>query len=161
MYISNSDENFDPGDQMKWQNLNAEPCSIARTLSVIGDRWTVLILRECFQGICRFDQFEKRLGIPRAVLTERLKHLVGEGVLIRQQDPEHMRRHTYNLSDKGYDLRPVLLSMLGWGDKHKQDELPPKFVFHQKCGHEITPVFSCPNCNEELKAGEYEVRDRR
>jgi DNA-binding HxlR family transcriptional regulator len=119
-----------------------------------------LILRECFRDVSRFDQFEKRLRIPRAILTERLKHLVEEGVLIRQQDPDHARRFLYLLSDKGYDLRPVLLSLLGWGDKYKQENLPPKYVYHRKCGLEITPVYSCPECEEELRAGEYEVRDR-
>ena len=145
---------------MKWQNLDAEPCSIARTLAVIGERWTVLILRECFRDVTRFDQFEKRLGIPRALLAERLKSLVSDGVLIRQPDPLHARRFDYLPTEKGNELRPVLLMMLAWGDKHKQTDAPPKYVFHKDCGHEVTPKLSCSNCGEALELGHYEVRSR-
>lgn len=145
---------------MKWQSLNAEPCSIARTLAVIGERWTVLILRECFRNVSRFDHFEKRLGIPRAQLADRLKGLVSEGVLARKQDPFHARRFDYILTEKGQELRPVLLTMLAWGDKYKQDGLPPKVVYHKACGHEITPTLSCPHCKEALKPGDYEVRNQ-
>ncbi|WP_025898352.1 winged helix-turn-helix transcriptional regulator [Sneathiella glossodoripedis] len=145
---------------MKWQQLNAEPCSIARTLAVIGERWTVLILRECFRDVSRFDQFEKRLGIPRAVLSDRLKQLVEEGILEKRSDPEHARRFDYILTAKGYDLRPVLLTMLEWGDKYKQDGLPPKYIYHHKCAHEVSPKITCSHCDEELRRGEYEIRTR-
>ncbi|WP_169568242.1 winged helix-turn-helix transcriptional regulator [Sneathiella limimaris] len=144
---------------MKWQELKAEPCSIAKTLSIIGERWTVLILRECFRGVTRFDKFEARLGMPRALLSERLKSLVAEGVLERIPDPEHGRRSLYQLTEMGQELRPVLLTMMAWGDKHLQAAAPPKVVEHLSCGHTITPTLTCPDCQEEITSQNIVVRN--
>jgi len=142
---------------MKRQGLKSEPCSIARTLSIIGERWTVLILRECFRNVSRFDAFEAVLKIPRAVLADRLKMLVEEGVLEKQEDKDHARRYSYILTPKGLDLRPILLTMLAWGDKYQQTGLPPKVVEHLPCGHVITPVLRCPECHDEVHAGNTRV----
>ncbi len=142
---------------MKRLGLKSEPCSIARTLSIIGERWTVLILRECFRNISRFDGFEAALKIPRAILADRLKMLVAEGVLEKQQDKDHARRFSYVLTQKGLDLRPILLTMLAWGDKHLQPGPPPKEVEHLPCGHTITPVLCCPECHGELDANNTRV----
>jgi DNA-binding HxlR family transcriptional regulator len=145
---------------MKWQNLNAEPCSVARTLSVIGERWTILILREAFRNVTRFEDFEAALGLPRALLAQRLKELVEKEVFEKKQDPAHARRFDYILSSKGKELRPVLLTMLAWGDKHMTDK-PAIIVSHTRCGHDITPELHCPKCNKKLENSEVKTRINR
>ena len=146
---------------MKRQELKFEPCSIARSLSIVGERWTVLILRECFRNVNRFDGFEASLKIPRAILADRLKMLVEEGVLEKQADKDHARRFFYVLTPKGLDLRPILLTMLAWGDKYQQTGQPLKVVEHLPCGHVIIPVLSCPECHEEVHAGNTRVINSR
>src|SRR6201984_2245968 len=103
---------------MRWDDLNTEPCSVARAISVIGDRWTILILRDCFLRVRRFEDFEKRLGITRHVLADRLRKLVALGVLRRIPYQERPRRYEYRLTPKGLDLQPVLLALVRWGDTH-------------------------------------------
>ncbi len=135
---------------VKWQQLKSEPCSVARTLSVVGERWTVLIIRDCFRGISRFDAFEASLHIPRAVLTELLKRLVETGILEKRKSQDHARRYDYVLTKKGWDLRPVLLTMLAWGDTYMADAAPPMLIQHTPCGHLITPELHCPECAEKI-----------
>jgi len=138
---------------MRWQDLETETCSVARTLSVIGDRWTPLILRECFFGNTRFDAFEKRLGIPRRVLSDRLKMLVEKGVLRREPYQGHARRFDYLLTERGRDLRPILLTMIAWGDKHMpMAGGPPRRVRHLDCGAVMTPVLHCSACGGAITA---------
>jgi len=141
---------------MKLQNLKAEPCSVARTMSVIGEKWTILILRECFRNTTRFDQFENALGLPRALLAARLKTLLEEGVVEKKADPAHAGRFDYILTEKGNDLRPVLLTMLAWGDKYMTEQ-PTMVVKHTQCGSEIVPRLYCPDCQEELKTEDIRV----
>ncbi|MEH6402500.1 MAG: helix-turn-helix domain-containing protein [Sneathiella sp.] len=142
---------------MKWQDLNSEPCSVARTLSVIGERWTVLILRECFRNVARFDGFEASLGIPRAILALRLKSMVEVGILEKTQDLTHAGRFNYVLTEKGWDLRPVILTMLVWGDKHMAAGAPPMLIKHKPCNHIITPVLHCPECETTILNTEIKV----
>ena len=111
---------------MRWQDLEKQSCSVARALSVVGDRWTLLILRDCFFGVTRFEAFENRLGIPRRILSDRLKMLVAKGVLRRQPYRGHSRRFDYLLTARGRDLQPVLLAMFAWGDKHMPMDGPPR-----------------------------------
>src|ERR1700751_1949070 len=101
---------------MRWDQLETEACSVARPVSVIGDRWTILILRDCFLRVRRFEDFEKRLGITRHVLADRLRKLVALGVLRRVPYQERPRRYEYRLTPKGLDLQPVLLPLVRWGD---------------------------------------------
>ena len=133
---------------MRWRELAEEPCSVARTLSVIGDRWTILILRECFFKVRRFEAYEQRLGIPRRVLSDRLKTLVEQGVLTRVPYQDRPLRYEYRLTDKGRDLRPVLLAMLAWGDKHMAPDGPPIRFRHLPCGETFTLTAICPTCGE-------------
>ncbi len=102
---------------MRWEELDREPCSLARSLSIVGDRWTLLVLRECFLRVRRFEEFEQRLGIARHVLADRLKKLTDAGVLTKVPYQERPRREEYRLTEKGLDLYPVMLSLLDWGDK--------------------------------------------
>ncbi len=140
---------------MKWEDVGQWPCSVARTLSVIGDRWTMLIIRNCFMGTRRFGDFQQQLGLTRHVLTDRLKRLVEEGVLEKRQYQEHPKRDEYRLTEKGKDLYPILLTIIAWGDKHMAGEAGPPLLFeHHLCGHEITPVLVCSECHEPIRARE-------
>lgn len=138
---------------MRWEDLEKEPCSVARTLSVIGDRWTLIILRDCFLGVRRFDEFESRLGITRHVLTDRLKKLVQHGVLTRKPYQQRPVREEYRLTDKGLDLYPVIMSLVHWGNTHMADQRGAPLVhIHKTCGHRMAPVTSCSHCGEALSA---------
>ena len=129
-------------------------CSVARTLEVIGEWWTLLILRDAFLGVRRFDDFQSRLGIARNILTDRLQTLVEHGILERQLYQERPERFEYRLTEKGLDLHPVILSLLRWGDRWTAGEAgPPLVLEHQSCGREITPILVCPHCGEEVTAG--------
>ncbi len=99
---------------MKWDDIGEQPCSIARTLSIMGDRWTMLILRNCFLGTRRFDDFQSHLGVTRHVLSERLKRLVEHDILVKTPYVDRQERFEYRLTEKGMELYPVLLSMANW-----------------------------------------------
>jgi len=123
---------------MKWDALEEEPCSLARTIGVIGDRWTLLILRECFLRTRRFEGFQSALGITRHLLAERLKKLVRQGVLRRIPYQESPKRHEYILTQKGLDLYPIMMALVHWGDTHMVDERGrPLLHEHRKCGEPL------------------------
>jgi DNA-binding HxlR family transcriptional regulator len=132
---------------------------MARALSVVGDRWTLLILREAFLKIRRFDDFRARLGIARRVLTERLAGLVADGVLEKVGYHERPTRYEYRLTQKGLDLYPVVLSLVHWGDAHCAGEDGPPVVHHHKnCGHEFRSVLTCSECGKPVDPRSVEVR---
>lgn len=112
----------EPETTMRWDELEEEPCSMARTIGVIGDRWSLLILRECFLRTRRFEAFQSTLGITRHLLAERLKKLVRLGVLRRVAYQESPKRHEYILTQKGLDLYPIMMAIVHWGDIHMVDE---------------------------------------
>ena len=136
---------------MRWEELEQQPCSLARTLSVVGDRWTLLVLRECFLGTRRFDAFEQRLGITRHLLADRLKTLVRAGVLNKVAYQQRPLREEYRLTDKGRDLYPVIMSLVNWGDRHMSDENgPPIRHIHRTCGKPLRAQLVCSECAEPL-----------
>lgn len=144
---------------MRWKELSSQTCSLARTLAVIGDRWTLLVLREAFLRVRRFDDFQKRLGIARRVLTERLALLVEEGVLEKRPYQDRPVRHEYRLTQKGLDLYPALIALVHWGDKHYADENgPPLIHTHMACGQDFTPVTTCSECGEPVDPRDVRVR---
>src|SRR5947209_3973489 len=102
---------------MKRTSFATWPCSIARTMDLLGDWWTPLVLREAFRGVRRFDEFERSLGIGRNILTQRLRRLVGEGLLERRKYQDGPARYEYRLTEKGRDFYPVLAAMIRWGDR--------------------------------------------
>lgn len=102
----------------RWDELATDWCPVARALSVIGDRWTLLIVRDCFLGKSRFEEFQTSLGVTRHVLSARLKRLVDQGVLERNAYSLRPLRHDYRLSDKGRDFAPALIGLKEWGKKH-------------------------------------------
>ncbi len=144
---------------MKWQDLAQQPCSVARTLAVIGDRWTLMILRDLFLGANRFEHFQQSLGIPRTTLSERLRLLEREGVVRKLPYQEKPTRYKYRLTAKGVDLYPVLITLVQWGDKYYAGEAGPPVVHHHKrCGHDFSAVLTCSECNGAISPFETEPR---
>lgn len=127
-------------------------CSVAQCLEVVGEWWSMLIVRDAFLGVTRFDQFQERLGISRNVLNQRLSYLVDNGVLERVSYSEHPPRYDYRLTSKGRDLWPVLTSMRQWGDKHAAPDGPPLQVIHRGCGKVSQAVMTCSHCGERMTA---------
>lgn len=136
---------------MKWEEIDQLPCSIARTLSVIGDRWTALIVREAFMGVRRFEALQKGLGITRHRLSDRLERLIEEGVMERRPYQDNPPRFEYRLTEKGRDLYPIILMMRKWGDTWMAGEAgPPTLLRHNTCGHIVQPKLVCSECNEPI-----------
>ena len=136
------------------RDYSGQTCSIAATLELIGERWTLLIIRDAFLGIRRFDDFQRRLGIARNVLQSRLERLVEEDVLERVEYQERPRRFEYRLTPKGVDLWPVLVSLLKWGDKHAYPDGPPMVLRHAGCRGEVDDRRICTECGKPLEAKE-------
>jgi DNA-binding HxlR family transcriptional regulator len=127
-------------------------CSVAQCLEVVGEWWSMLIVRDAFLGVTRFDQFQERLGISRNVLNQRLAGLVEAGVLVKVPYNDHPPRHDYRLTDKGRDLWPVLTMMRQWGDKYAAPDGPPLEVVHKDCGQVSEAVLTCSACGELIGA---------
>ena len=131
--------------------FSALDCSIASTLEVIGERWSLLIVRDAFYGVRRFDDFRQDLGIARNVLTDRLNTLVAQGVFERRQYEDRPPRFEYVLTQKGKDLLPVILVMMRWGDRWENEGDPPVSLRHTTCGEATEAVVTCLHCREELR----------
>jgi len=138
-------------------DYNHENCSIARTLEFIGERWTLLIIREAFLGTRRFDDFQGKLGIARNVLQARLERLLEGGILERVPYQERPLRYEYRLTEKGIELWPVLVSLLKWGDRHAAPAGPPMLLLHKGCGGEVDDRRRCGRCGADLEARDVEA----
>jgi DNA-binding HxlR family transcriptional regulator len=133
-------------------------CSIARALEVIGERWTLLIVRDAVLGTTRFEDFQESLGIASNVLTNRLKLLCDEGVLARVPDPERPGRPKYVLTDKGSELGPALIVLMKWGDRHYPTATgPPRLTLHTRCGGSFGPDLRCDRCGQQARPGEIDL----
>jgi len=147
---------------MRWDTLEKEDCSLSRTLAVIGDRWTLLILRDAFLRVRRFEDFEASLKIARRVLSERLALLVAEGILKKVPYQEKPVRYEYRLTEKGIDLYPAILHLVHWGDRHAPTKKgPPVLHRHRGCGHDFRAVLTCSECGEPVGARDIEARSTR
>jgi DNA-binding HxlR family transcriptional regulator len=136
---------------MKKTSFSEFSCSIARTLDVVGERWTLLIMRGVFVGIKRFEDLQRDLGIARNVLAERLDSLVERGVLERRAYQERPLRHEYRLTEKGADLLGPLLAIMAWGDRWESGAAgPPVELRHDACGEVTRPEVVCSCCGEPL-----------
>jgi len=136
-------------------------CSIAQTLEIVGDWWTLMILRDAFQGVRRFEEFQRDLGIARNVLTDRLTLLVDHGILDRRPYQTQPPRSEYRLTEKGLELYPVLISLMRWGDRWATGAGgPPVVLTHKECGHDGLPVMSCPHCGVPVGARDMTFRAR-
>ena len=128
-----------------------QTCSIARTLELVGERWTLLILRDAFLGVRRFDDFQRSLGVARNVLNTRLQRLVESGLLERRRYQERPPRHEYVLTERGLELWPAIVALMQWGDRHLAgDEGPPLLLEHRGCGGGVTAQRTCERCGAEL-----------
>jgi DNA-binding HxlR family transcriptional regulator len=138
---------------MQRSSFSEMPCSVARTLDIIGEWWTLLILRDVFYGVRRFEGLRTHLGISRKVLTNRLARLIDEEILKKVLYQKQPPRYEYRLTKKGLELLPILLTIMNWGDKwlSESNKTPVIFV-HKDCGKEITPKLVCSHCGGYLNA---------
>ena len=144
---------------MKRTPFSSWPCSVARSVDLLGDWWTPLILRDAYFGLKRFEDFQRDLGIGRNVLAQRLRRLVDEGMFERVAYQEHPVRYEYVLTEKGRDFMPVLTAMTAWGDRWLAGpEGPPMTVVHKACGHETHAEVVCGECGEPLVYGSVRMR---
>jgi DNA-binding HxlR family transcriptional regulator len=121
-----------------------QDCALARALEVVGERWTLLIVRDAFYGVRRFSDFQAHLDIPKAILADRLSGLVADGVLERLPDPDHGGRHLYQLTPSGQDLWPAVHALMSWGSRHRARN--SRVFKHAACGTVLDADGSCPRC---------------
>ncbi|BDE06572.1 HxlR family transcriptional regulator [Vulcanimicrobium alpinum] len=134
----------------KRRSFEGMNCSIARALDVVGEWWTLLVIREAFRGVRRFDGFVERLEIAPNILSARLRRLIEHEILEERPYSERPRRVEYRLTAKGRDLFPVIVALLGWGDRWYADDGPPVVLEHVTCGRRAEPRFVCTHCGERL-----------
>ncbi|MEO7572878.1 MAG: helix-turn-helix domain-containing protein [Acidimicrobiales bacterium] len=136
---------------MKFEDVDSQLCSIARALSVIGDGWSLMLVRDAFYGRRRFSDFVTYTGAQKTVVSDRLRCLVAAGIFERVEYQQHPTRHEYRLTDKGRDLTGVMLSLMAWGDRWLDgDDGPPIEVTHTSCDHDADPRVVCGHCHAEL-----------
>jgi DNA-binding HxlR family transcriptional regulator len=140
---------------MLGRDYEGQFCSLASALEVVGERWTLLIVRDAFYGVRRFSDFAAHLDIPRAVLAERLRTLVEHGVLERREDPDRAGRHVYELSETGRGLWPALHALLRWGEHFRA---PRREFAHATCGTRLDVDGACPTCGATPGPGEVQTR---
>jgi DNA-binding HxlR family transcriptional regulator len=144
---------------MLGNSYDSQVCSVARTLELVGERWTVLIIRDAFLGVRRFDDFQRSLGIARNVLQGRLERLTENEILERVRYQERPERFEYRLTEKGLDLWPVVVSLLKWGDRYVAPDGPPVLLEHRGCGGLVNDRRICEDCGALLER--QDVRARR
>jgi DNA-binding HxlR family transcriptional regulator len=135
-----------------------ESCSVAAALEVVGERWSLLILREVFLGVRRFDEIQADLGIARNVLGTRLTRLVEQGVLEKRLYQERPARWEYRLTEKGLDLWPTLVALMQWGDRHAAPAGPPVLLEHRGCGGGVDDHRVCESCGAPLSLADVRAR---
>jgi DNA-binding HxlR family transcriptional regulator len=142
-------------------SFSAENCSVKRALDVVGEKWTLLVLREALYGARRFEEFQAHVGCARNLLSERLNTLVEAGVMQRlpYREPGQRERHEYRLTDKGRDLLPAVVALMRWGDRWEADpDGPPVEIVHRDCGHPVELVVRCSHDHIPLTARDTQPR---
>jgi len=143
------------------KDYDTQACSIARTLEIVGERWTLLVVRDALQGKKRFEEFQASLGIARNVLAKRLDTLVEHGVMERVPYSERPLRHEYRLTEAGRELRVPLIGLLRWGERHVHDaDAPHVRVSHRDCGGDVVAELRCTECGASPTPREVEVERR-
>jgi DNA-binding HxlR family transcriptional regulator len=143
---------------MLGRTYDSQVCSVAGSLELVGERWTLLIVRDAFMGARRFEDFQRRTGMARNVLTDRLNSLVEDGIFTRVPYQEHPVRHEYRLTEKGIDLWPVVVSLLQWGDRHVYPGRAPVLLVHKGCGGAVDDHRICQTCGARLGARDVVAR---
>ena len=143
---------------MLGNTYDGQVCSIARSLELIGERWTLLIIRDAFLGVRRFDDLQRSLGVARNVLQGRLERLVEGGILERVRYQERPERFEYRLTEMGIDLWPVVVSLLHWGDKHLSPDGPAMLIEHRDCGGTVNDRRICEACGKLLGPRDVQAR---
>ena len=138
---------------MRWDEIDDSLCSLARTLGVIGDRWTMLVLREAFLGTRRYDEFQRNLTAAPHIVAARLKKLVEHKVLEKRRYQEHPPRYEYRLTERGHELYPALIALITWSEKWQKSAHGPATIrTHKSCNHRLHLVASCAACGEPVTA---------
>ena len=143
---------------MQRTNFESMRCPIARSLERVGEWWSILILRDAFQGISRFDDFQKSLNIAPNMLTRRLRALVDDGLLERRRYSDKPARHEYVLTPCGRDFRPVLLTLMAWGNRHFAPEGISMFLADERTGQEVEPVLIDAHTGEQIDREHHALR---
>jgi DNA-binding HxlR family transcriptional regulator len=143
---------------MLGRTYDSQICSVAGSLEIVGERWTLLIVRDAFMGARRFEEYQRRTGMARNILAARLNRLVDEGILERVPYQEHPVRYEYRLTEKGIDLWPVIVSLLQWGDRYIYPGRAPILLVHKRCGGAVSDHRICETCGVELGPRDVEVR---
>ncbi|MEW2621366.1 helix-turn-helix domain-containing protein [Streptomyces sp. NPDC048106] len=125
-------------------------CSITDTLNLVGERWTLLVVRELSHGVRRFEGIARNTGAPRDILTTRLRRLEATGIVRREPYSAHPPRYEYHLTEAGEELGDVLLTLMAWGDRHLNAEDPP-MRFQHACGHGFTAAVVCAHCGQQAR----------
>ncbi|MCE8009500.1 helix-turn-helix domain-containing protein [Aestuariivita sp.] len=137
---------------MRRTDLPSRTCTVARALAVVGDEWTLMILREMFLGTRRFDAFLRQTGMSSHLLSRRLKKLEAHGVIRREPYSDRPLRYEYRLTDMGRDLWPIIITLKQWGDRWLSDEASPIEIVHTSCGQLTQPHLTCPVCGAAMTA---------
>ncbi|OYX46033.1 MAG: hypothetical protein B7Y90_17180 [Alphaproteobacteria bacterium 32-64-14] len=133
---------------MRWSEIDTIPCPVAQAMAVIGDTWTILILRDALRGATKFDEFQRATGASRAIVSDRLAHLVEHKVFERVQYEDHPPRFAYRLTPRGRALQPVLMMLAHWAETQLSVKTRSSRRRHTTCDHSFTPVITCSECGE-------------
>jgi len=142
---------------MRFEALADQSCSISRSLVLLGDRWTLAIVKQAFARTRRFEDFLSSLGISRALLSDRLHRLAEAGVLEKVAYESNRPRHEYRLTEAGFQLYPILQAIRAWGDEHLAPDGPPLIYRHRGCSGQATVSVTCSECSKPLSARDIEV----
>ena len=140
------EHDHDPQARSDRRDRQREASTIEKTLALVGDRWTILLLRAAFRGIRRFDDFCSDLGIARPILTARLRKLVDAGLMTKEQYQQHPPRYEYRLTASAIALSPAIVALVRWGDEHLSTEQPATILVHAPCGTKLQQAFWCTTC---------------
>ena len=146
------------GCAVPYRPFEDQNCSIAGALAVVGERWTLLVLREVLLGRRRFQEIKRNTGVATNILADRLETLVEHGVLERRRYSEQPESYEYVPTAKGRDVIPVLVALMQWGDRHLAHDGAPRVLVHAECGHDAEPALHCSHCHERLGSGALRVR---
>lgn len=136
------------------KELDQQVCPVARTIAQVGDAWTLMVMRELFLGVRRYEEIRMHTGMSPQLLSRRLRELVAAGIVARREYQDRPPRFEFVLTDKGLDLWPVVMALRGWGERWAKPAREPALISltHRACGHTTEPVLACPDCGDHLNA---------